>query len=69
LRRFEIAGADGKFKWAKAKIVGDNVEVWCPEIENPVQVRYAWADNPRDANFYNKDGLPASPFQTEKMDK
>lgn len=66
LRRFEIAGENGEFVWANAKIDGNKVIVWNNEIENPVQVRYAWADNPRDANLYNKEGLPASPFQTEK---
>jgi sialate O-acetylesterase len=30
-----------------------------------VAVRYAWADNP-DANLYNKEGLPAVPFRTDK---
>ncbi len=67
LRRFEIAGENGKFVWADAKIVGNKVEVWNDEIENPVQIRYAWADNPRDANLFNREGLPASPFQTEKL--
>lgn len=66
LRRFEITGKDGEFMWANAKIEGDKVIVWNDEIKNPVQVRYAWADNPRGANLYNKEGLPASPFQTEK---
>ncbi len=66
LRRFEIAGEDGKFVWARAKIIGNTVEVWNEEIENPVKVRYAWCDNPRDANLYNKEGLPASPFETEE---
>jgi sialate O-acetylesterase len=67
LRRFEIAGKDGEFVWANAKIEGDKIIVWNEEIENPVQVRYAWADNPRGDNLYNKEGLPASPFQTEKV--
>jgi sialate O-acetylesterase len=65
LRRFEIAGSDGKFVWANAKIAGNTIEVWSDEIENPVKVRYAWADNPRDANLYNAEGLPASPFETK----
>lgn len=67
LRRFEIAGKDGEFVWANAKIEGDKVIVWSEEIKNPVQVSYAWADNPRGANLYNQEGLPASPFQTEKV--
>lgn len=65
LRRFEIAGSDGKFVWANAKIAGNTIEVWSDEIEHPVKVRYAWADNPRDANLYNAEGLPASPFETK----
>ncbi len=66
LAYFSIAGADKKFTWAKAKIEGDKVIVWNDEITNPLYVRYAWADNPDRANLYNKEGLPASPFRTDK---
>jgi sialate O-acetylesterase len=65
LKQFSIAGADGKFVWARAIIKGNTVVVWSDEITNPVTVRYAWADNPEGANLYNKEGLPASPFTTE----
>lgn len=60
---FAIAGADGRFVWANAIIEGDNVVVWNDTIDAPVQVRYAWADNPVNANLISRDGLPASPFQ------
>lgn len=63
---FSIAGEDKKFVWAKAKIEGDKVIVWSEGISNPKFVRYAWADNPDAANLINKEGLPASPFTTEK---
>jgi sialate O-acetylesterase len=63
LSEFAIAGANKKFVWAKAIIVGDKIVVWNDDIPNPVYVRYAWADNPVHPNFYNKDGLPASPFR------
>lgn len=66
LNQFAIAGADKKFVWAKAKIDRDKVIVWSDEIANPMYVRYAWADNPDGANLYNKEGLPASPFRTDK---
>ena len=66
LKQFAIAGADKHFVWAKAKIEGDKVIVWNDNIPNPVAVRYAWADNPTGANLYNKGGLPASPFRTDK---
>ncbi len=65
LSEFAIAGADKKFVWAKAKIEGDKVIVWSEQIPNPKYVRYAWADNPDNPNLYNKEGLPASPFQME----
>ena len=65
LKAFAIAGADKKFVWAKATIEGDQVIVWSNEIDNPLYIRYAWADNP-DVNFYNKEALPASPFRTDQ---
>ncbi|MCX7827434.1 MAG: sialate O-acetylesterase, partial [Verrucomicrobiae bacterium] len=63
VRGFAIAGADRKWHWAKAKIVGDTVVVAAPEVKQPVAVRYAWGDNP-DCNLYKRAGLPASPFRT-----
>lgn len=65
LKYFSIAGGDKKFVWAQAKIKGSKVIVWSDQVKYPVAVRYAWADNPQGANLYNKDGLPASPFQGE----
>jgi sialate O-acetylesterase len=29
-------------------------------------VRYAWTDDPVNPNLFNKEGLPASPFRTDK---
>jgi sialate O-acetylesterase len=65
LKGFAIAGEDGKFVWADAKIDGDTVVVSSPKVEKPAAVRYAWADNP-DCNLYNKEGFPASPFRSDK---
>ena len=65
LKEFAIAGANKKFVWANAEIVGNSVKVWSDKIEKPVAVRYAWADNPENANLYNKENLPASPFRTD----
>lgn len=65
LKQFAIAGKDRKFVWAEAKIKGNKVEVWSDQVDHPVAVRYAWADNPEGANLYNKEGLPASPFRTD----
>ena len=63
---FAVAGADKKFVWAKAKIEGDKIVVSSDDVPNPHYVRYAWADNPVNANLTNKEGLPASPFRTDK---
>lgn len=66
LKQFAIAGADKKFVWANAVIEGDKVVVWSDTVTDPMYVRYAWADNPDGANLFNKEGLPASPFRTDK---
>jgi sialate O-acetylesterase len=64
LKGFSVAGPDQKFHWANARIDGDDVVVFSPDVKTPVAVRYAWAGSP-DCNLYNKDGLPASPFRTD----
>lgn len=66
LTQFAIAGEDKRFVWATARIEGDKVVVSNPDVPHPMYVRYAWADNPEGANLYNKEGLPASPFRTDK---
>ena len=63
LSEFEIAGADGKFVPAEATIDGDTVVVQAKEVASPTQVRFGWR-NVANPNLVNKEGLPASPFQT-----
>jgi sialate O-acetylesterase len=63
---FSIAGADRKFVWAEARIVGNTVRVWSARVKRPVAVRYAWANNPDRANLYNREQLPAAPFRTDR---
>jgi sialate O-acetylesterase len=62
---FEVAGADKKYYWAQAWIKDNKVYVTCDRVSSPLYVRYAWKDNPEDANLYNGDGLPAAPFRTK----
>jgi sialate O-acetylesterase len=69
LQHFAIAGADMKFVWADAKISGNRVIVKSKEVKKPVAVRYAWANNPEGANLYNREGLPAAPFRTDRYVK
>jgi len=68
---FALAIADSsnpkglKWSWAEAVIDGDTVVVSSPDIQKPVAVRYACICNPTGNKLYNKEGLPASPFQTD----
>ena len=66
LQGFALAGADGKFAWADATIEGDAVVLSSAAVPAPVAVRYAWAANHPWANLFNRDGLPAIPFRTDK---
>ena len=63
---FAIAGTDHQWTWADATIDGETVVVSSPNVSKPAAVRYAWNENPR-VNLYNKAGLPAAPFRTDKL--
>jgi sialate O-acetylesterase len=65
-RGFAIAGEDKKFVKAEAKVLKDGkIEVSSSEVQNPVAVRYAWADNPVCNMFGAGSGLPLTPFRTD----
>jgi sialate O-acetylesterase len=64
LKEFEIAGADGIFKKAEAKIVNDEVLVSSASVKQPVSVRYCW-HNGSQATLFNKAGLAAWQFRTK----
>lgn len=60
-RQFEIAGADGAFTPAAARIDGETIRLSAGNREGPLTIRYAYRQWP-DGNLYNAAGLPASPF-------
>ena len=62
-----IAAADGHFQWAHTRIEGNKLIAWNPQITQPVYLRYAWADNPTQANLTDGGGLPAAPFRTDTL--
>ncbi len=64
-RGFEVAGKDGKWKRARARVEGRKVIAWSEDVPRPVAVRYAWEADP-DGNLVNAAGLPASPFRGEE---
>ena len=63
---FEIAGVDGRFFAASARIDGDSVILTSPDVPAPVAVRYAWSATPQ-CNLVNDAGLPAAPFRTDEL--
>jgi sialate O-acetylesterase len=62
---FEVAGADGKFSPAVARIDGSTIVASSPDVAEPVLVRYGWENSPQ-CNLFNGEGLPASPFTSVK---
>jgi len=66
---FTIAGADGKFVPAEAKITGkETVEVSSADVKQPTAVRFAWNEIAQP-NLCNAAGLPAEPFRTDSPSK
>jgi sialate O-acetylesterase len=64
LTHFEVAGEDGVFFPAEAKINKDNsIEVKADGLKRPVSVRFAWS-NTATPNLFNGAGLPASCFRS-----
>jgi len=71
---FELAGEDRVFHKADARVLmkeaydfSRKVEVSCPEVPNPVAVRYAFHNVP-ETNLTNSQGIPAFPFRTDNWD-
>ncbi len=62
---FEIAGDDKAFAKASAKIVGNTIVVSCDTVAKPAAVRFGWSQK-ATPNLMNKEGLPASPFRTDR---
>lgn len=64
LQGFEIAGSDGLFHTATARIIesSNHVQVWNDSIEHPTEVRYCFR-NYKIGNLCNNMGIPASPFR------
>lgn len=61
---FAICGRDRRWFWAEAHVDDETVIVSAPEVPEPVDVRYGWADNPT-CHLYNGADLPVAPFRTD----
>jgi sialate O-acetylesterase len=62
---FFIAGADGRFVPAKARIEGNTVVVSSREVKEPVDVRFGFT-NTAMPNLFSAEGLPVNLFRTDK---
>ena len=65
LNWFEVAGEDGKYRPAKAEILGDGKSIRLTNelIPRPQRARFAWSQI-AEPNLMNKEGLPAGAFLT-----
>lgn len=60
-----IAGSDGKFVEAQAKVVNrTSLLVWSDKVPEPTMVRYAWSHR-AICRLFSASGLPLSPFRTD----
>ncbi|MDD5350581.1 MAG: sialate O-acetylesterase [Chthoniobacteraceae bacterium] len=65
LNGFEISPNTYQYFPAQALIDGDTIVVWSDSVATPKNVRFGAAGFPNPPlNLYNKEGLPASPFNT-----
>lgn len=65
---FEIAGFDKQFVKAEVRIEGNRIFASSPAVKNPRYVRYLWT-NYGEVTLFGKNGLPAAPFRTSKLDE
>jgi len=63
--QFEIAGNDGIFYPATALISDNSIILSSFKVQKPVNARYAFK-NGSEASLFNKAGLPAATFTTER---
>lgn len=65
LRGFYLAGTDHRWVPAQARFDGDRIVLSSAAVAAPVAARYAWANNPSEANIVGGDGLPLPPLRTD----
>ncbi len=63
---FEIAGLNGLFVPAQARIDGTSVMLSHADIKKPFAVRYAWSKM-AEPNLRSKEGFPVSPFRVGEI--
>jgi sialate O-acetylesterase len=60
-----IAGENKKFYWAKVSLDNGVLTAWSENVNNPIAIRYAWANNPETPLIFNQYNIPISPFRSD----
>jgi sialate O-acetylesterase len=63
---FLVAGEDGQWLPADAKIDGEKIIVWNKKIRQPVNARYGFS-NTLVGNVFSTENLPLCPFRTDSF--
>ena len=58
-----IISDEGQFRLPVTIAGKDCVIIDVSTVKNPQKILYAWADNPRDRQMFNSEGLPVIPFK------
>lgn len=64
IQDLQVAGEDGVFVNAEAKVEKDKLVVWSKQVKNIKVVRYAFT-NTAIGNLFSAEGLPVIPFRTD----
>jgi sialate O-acetylesterase len=67
LKNFKVAGENKRFYPAEAFLTSKGITLFCPVVEKPVAVRYAFEDFVV-GELFNTEGLPASSFRTDEWE-
>ena len=65
IKGFELAGADGVYKEAAARIKGNRIELYSREVSLPEAARYMWTGY-GEVVLFGANGLPVAPFRTKR---
>jgi sialate O-acetylesterase len=60
-----VIGDEGQFRLPAEIESKDCISIDISSVKNPQKILYAWADNPRDRQLFNSEGLPMLPFKIE----
>jgi sialate O-acetylesterase len=66
IKSFTLAGNDGIFHEATARIDGSTVLLGNNLVKDPLMIRFAFTDT-STVNLFNRAGLPAAPFRTDTI--